>query len=307
MSTPVSFTIIVFLLFFSLSCQSAQSSQEKEPPPEKALQQWCPGADDLKVFISESDSILAIKAMQEVLIEMPNASTADLILALSGKFLGTPYVAHTLEVKEPEQLVINLAGMDCTTFVEHMLAMARAIRKGNVSFEDFSQILACIRYRGGVIDAYPSRLHYFTDWLHDNASKGILEIASNTIGNEVHDNHVAFMTANPGSYRQLENPAFVEKMKEVEKTVSAYEMNFIPKGKIKELENLIRNGDIIALTTDIDGLDVSHTGFAIFQNGRLHLLHASLRTNKVEITPVPLSQYLAPMRRVTGILVGRVK
>ena len=307
MSTPGSVTIIVFLLFFSLSCQSAQPSQEKKLPPEKARQQWCPGAENLKVFISKSDSILAIKAMQEVSAEMPAASTADLIMTLSVKFLGTPYVAHTLEVKEPEQLVINLSGLDCTTFVEYMLAMALAVKQGEGSFEDFAQILACIRYRDGFIDGYPSRLHYFTEWLQNNASKGILEIASNIIEKEVHDNQVSFMTANPGGYRQLENPAFIEKMKEVEKTVSAYEMNYIPKGKIQELESLIRNGDIIAFTTDIEGLDVSHTGLAIFQNGRLHLLHASLRTNKVEITPVALSEYLAPMRRVTGILVARVK
>jgi hypothetical protein len=70
---------------------------------------------------------------------------------------------------------------------------------------------------------------------------------------------------------------------------------------------MIKDGDIIAFTTDIDGLDVSHTGFAIFQNNRLHLLHASTRTNMVEISPVPLDEYLAPLRRVTGILVARVK
>jgi hypothetical protein len=133
MSTPRSI-IIIALIFFTLSCQSAQPVQEKEAPLEKAWQQWCPGALDLKVFFSESDSILAIKAMQEVSAEMPEASTADLIMALSGKFMGTPYLAHTLEVKEPEQLVINLAGMDCTTFVEQMLAMALTIKAGRWFF-----------------------------------------------------------------------------------------------------------------------------------------------------------------------------
>jgi len=294
-------------MFFSLSCRSAQPVQEKEAPPAKAWQQWCPGTENLKVFFSESDSLLATEAMQEVSSEMPEGSTAELIMALSGRFMGTPYVAHTLEVKEPEQLVVNLAGMDCTTFVEQMLAMAMAINKGDGSFKDFAQILACIRYRDGLVDGYPSRLHYFTEWLNNNAGKGILEIVSNEIGMEPFDSQASFMTANPGSYPQLGNPAFVEKMKQVEKTVSGYVMNFIPKGNIKALENIIKNGDIIAFTTDIDGLDVSHTGIAIFQNERLHLLHASTRTNAVEISPVPLDEYLAPLKRVTGILVARVK
>lgn len=306
MSFCRSFFIIV-LLFFTLSCQSAQPVQEKEAPPEKAWQQWCPGTKNMEVFFSESDSILAIKTMQEVSVEIPDASTAELIMALSGKFMGTPYVAHTLEVKEPEQLVVNLAGMDCTTFVEQMLAMALAIKQGDGSFEDFAQMLACIRYRDGVIDGYPSRLHYFTEWLNHNAGKGILDVLSNEIGMEPFKSQVSFMTNNPGSYRQLKNATFVEKMKEVEKTVSAYEMKYIPKGKIKELEYFFQNGDIIAFTTDIDGLDVSHTGFAIIKNDRLHLLHASTRTNMVEISPVSLDEYLAPLRRVTGILVARVK
>ncbi len=245
--------------------------------------------------------------MYEVSIIKPEASTSELIMALSGNFMGTPYVANTLEVKEPEQLVINLAGMDCTTFVEYMLAMALAIKQSAGSFEDFAQILACIRYRDGIIDGYPSRLHYFTEWLIHNAEKDILDILSNEIGMEPFKSQVSFMTNNPGSYRQLKNAAFVEKMKEVEKNVSGFEMKYIPKGKIKELEYFFQNGDIIAFTTDIDGLDVSHTGFAIFQNDRLHLLHASTRTNMVEISPVPLDEYLAPLRRVTGILVARVK
>jgi hypothetical protein len=298
---------IIFLMFFTLSCQSAQPVKEKEAPPEEAWQQWCPGTKNLEVFFSESDSIIATEVMHEVSSEIPQASTPELVMALSVKFLGTPYVAHTLEVKEPEQLVINLSGMDCTTFVEQMLAMAMAIKQSDSPFDDFTQMLACIRYRDGIIDGYPSRLHYFTEWLNHNAAKGMLEILSNELGMEPHNSQVFFMTNNSGSYRQLKNAAFIEKMKEVEKNVSGYEMKYIPKGKIRDIETKIKDGDIIAFTTDIDGLDVSHTGFAIFQNDRLHLLHASTRTNMVEISPVPLDEYLAPLRRVTGILVARVK
>jgi hypothetical protein len=97
-------------------------------------------------------------------------------------------------------------------------------------------MLACIRYRDGIIDGYPSRLHYFTEWLNHNAKKGMLEILSNELGMEPHNSKVFFMTNNPGSYRQLKNAAFVEKMKEVEKNVSGYEMKYIPKGKIRDIE-----------------------------------------------------------------------
>ena len=39
-------------------------------------------------------------------------------------FLKTPYVAHTLEVNEEEKLVVNFDEVDCTTFVEYVLALA---------------------------------------------------------------------------------------------------------------------------------------------------------------------------------------
>jgi len=232
---------------------------------------------------------------------------SDVITKTAMFFLKSPYVAHTLETPGEEQLVVNLREMDCTTFVEYVVAVSLLIKENRTDFERFTELLACIRYRNGVIDGYPSRLHYFTEWMQSNADKGILEIVSNEFSDVLYNTNVSFMSSNPGLYRQLDNPEFVSRIKETEKVVSGFEMNFIPKDRIMEIEDHINDGDIIAFTTDISGLDVSHTGFAFHQHGRLHLLHASTRTNKVEISPVPLSDYLAPMRRVTGILVGRIK
>lgn len=39
-------------------------------------------------------------------------------------FLKTPYVAHTLEVNDEEKLVVNFDEVDCTTFVEYVLALS---------------------------------------------------------------------------------------------------------------------------------------------------------------------------------------
>ncbi len=72
----------------------------------------------------------------------------------------------SLEKDGDEQLVINLTGLDCTTFLENSLALARCIKKGTTSFEDYLEELQFIRYRDGVIDGYTSRLHYFSDWIY---------------------------------------------------------------------------------------------------------------------------------------------
>jgi hypothetical protein len=222
-------------------------------------------------------------------------------------FLETPYVASTLETEGEESLVINLREMDCTTFVEYVSALALCFNSGDNDFSAFASLLGRLRYRDGIIYGYCSRLHYFSDWMHDNKDKGLLKIISDSIGNEAFDSRVSFMTDNPQYYRQLkEQPILIDTMKVIEERVSGYQMRFITKNNIEDVAYLINNGDIISFVTSIPGLDVSHTGFAKFKDGRLFLIHASTRTNKVEITPVPLSDYLAERSRVTGIMVARL-
>lgn len=301
-------TVLAFpFLFMLVFTACGQPPQDEKVLTEDAYVRWCPGNEDLPIFTTERDIFIFEETVTDITYDVePVISTGDLLITIAQKFLHTPYVAHTLETEESEQLVINLQEMDCTTFVEYMLAMTLIIQYGDSTFWDFSQTLACIRYRDGIIDQYPSRMHYFTEWLQNNTDKGILAMVSNETGSAPFESNVHFMSSNPHLYRQLAEPSFVEEIKEAEETVSGYRLNYIPKDRIESLESSIMNGDIIAFTTNIDGLDISHTGFALYQNGRLHLLHASIRSNQVEISPVPLSEYLEPMRRVTGILVGRV-
>lgn len=50
--------------------------------------------------------------------------TGNAMLKYGLNFLKTPYVAHTLEVNEEEKLVVNFDEVDCTTFVEYVLALS---------------------------------------------------------------------------------------------------------------------------------------------------------------------------------------
>ena len=89
------------------------------------------------------------------------------------KLLGTPYVAHTLECDEGEELLtINIEELDCTTFVETLYALTRTTLNGRYSWRDFANNLESIRYRNGQIDGYAGRLHYISDWIIDNAHRG---------------------------------------------------------------------------------------------------------------------------------------
>jgi hypothetical protein len=233
-------------------------------------------------------------------------SPGELNLEIGSLFLETPYVEKTLELPGEEQLVINLTGLDCTTFLETVIALSRITQKGKLSFGDYEQELEFIRYQNGTKKDYSSRIHYFTDWIFQSQEKGILTDITSQIGGMDYPNHPSFMSDNPQFYAQLAHPNFLEKIKQDEKAIQARKYHYIPKENVTKQEAFIQSGDLIAITTTIKNLDVVHVGFAVKQNGRIHLMHASSTSKKVEISQSPLSDYLKSNKSQSGILVSRL-
>jgi hypothetical protein len=244
-------------------------------------------------------------AVSKNLAEKP---IADIIVEIGKSFIGTDYIAHGLEKDGDEQLVINLSGLDCTTFLENSLVLARCIKNGKTSFEDYMSELQLIRYRDGIIDQYPSRLHYFSDWIYDNVKKGIVKDVTEEIGGEKINFKINFMSTHTESYKQLkENPDFIPIIKKQEKEISCREYFFIPKDKLAAKEDSIQNGNLIAITTTVEGLDIGHVGIAVkMDDGRIHLMHAPTVNTQVHITEEPLSEYLMKYKRHSGVIVLRV-
>ncbi len=230
------------------------------------------------------------------------------IVEIGKSFIGTEYVAHTLEKPGDEQLVINLTGLDCTTYLESVLALARCVKQNNLNFTDYLNELTFIRYRDGKINKYPSRLHYFSDWIFNNQSKGIIEDITKEIGGKKIRFDVNIMSENPKLYKQLqENPEFIPTIKKQEAEINKRDYYFIPKSQIEKIESKIESGDLIALTSANKGEDIGHVGIAIkMDDGRIHFMHAPLVGSKVQITDLPLSDYANKIKKHTGIIVLRV-
>ena len=233
------------------------------------------------------------------------AATAELMIKVGSFFLQTPYVAHTLETEE-EQLVINLREMDCTTFAENCLAISRCIKSGNLSFDPFCSELQLIRYREGKIDAYPSRLHYFCDWIHNNQQKKLIKDMSEDLAQTPHNRQINFMSTHPDSYRQLkEDTSLVKVIAGQEKLISAREMFYIPECRIAEVESELMDGDIAGITTEIEGIAIQHVVILIRVEGRIHMMHASSKAGKVMISENTLEDYLLNSKSASGIMVAR--
>jgi hypothetical protein len=232
--------------------------------------------------------------------------TGDLVSTIGKSFLGTPYVEKTLELPGKEQVVINLKGLDCTTFVESVLALTLTLKQGDFQFDEVASTLESMRYLNGRNTGYGSRLHYFSDWIFENEKTGRIIHLSKSLGGIASPNIPSFMSANPKAYPQLTDPTNVASIQEREAILASRETYFIPKEKIHLIENMLQNGDIIAITTPIKTLDVVHVGFALEQDGRIHLMHASSVSRKVEISKLPLPEFLMQNRSQTGIMVSRL-
>ena len=257
------------------------------------------------IYTSE-DSIRIEDILQRSTIE-ETCSTGECIIAIANEFIGEKYVGGTLEQGAEEPLFISCTELDCTTFVELVLAIAKTAHDGSCSFSDICRNLESIRYRNGKNSGYASRLHYISWWITDSAKTGIIEEVTPQIGNKKQALNLNFMSTHPGSYPMLaENPELVTEIEKLEIPYRSIDVNYIPKEEVEHTGNEnIKAGDIIAITTSIPGLDVTHIGFAHYHNGSLCLLHASSSKGEVVKETVPLRDYLMNNRRHTGIRVFR--
>ncbi len=252
---------------------------------------------DEKIFATTIE-----RARQERLDTLP---MGEIVAQVGTWFVGTPYVPHTLEAPGPEQLVVNLREFDCVTYVESMLALARVIRSGGNSFDDFTNELRKIRYRQGRLDSYPSRLHYFSDWIYDNDATGIVRDYTRQLGGVVDPEPLNFMTQHRESYRQLADSANFHALLAQEAELNKRQRYVIPENRIAAAASGIKNGDVIAATTNVAGLDVAHTGLAIWQDGTLRLMHAPLVGDSVMISGETLAERIIRIERQDGIMVAR--
>ncbi len=229
----------------------------------------------------------------------------DLVAGIALCFLGAPYKEATLEAPGREKLIVNLRQFDCFTFVESMLALARWFTSGKKLSREYLRELKLIRYRRGVISGYPSRLHYFTDWLQDNEKKKIINNITKKLGGRSRREKINFMITNCGLYPALNDKNNYQKMLIAERKLSRRKFTIIDKNKVSSHIKSIQNGDIVAFATNVEGLDVAHVGFALWQRKNLYLLHASSKEGAVVISKKTLAAYLKSNKKLTGIIVAR--
>jgi len=229
--------------------------------------------------------------------------------------IGTPYVPNTLEAyikaggdpTRNEPITLSLTQFDCVTLVESCLAVARASDDGRKpTWQRFSDEMERMRYRGGKRAGYTSRLHYFSEWITDGARRGLVHDLGAELGGVNDTRPLRFMTEHRSSYPAMADEGVFQEIGRMEKRLDSFPRYVVAADRIEAVADRIQTGDVIAFATAIPGLDVTHAAFAYRGNdGILRVLHAPLSGGAVEITRTTLPEYVARIRRSTGILIAR--
>ena len=289
--------LLFFVLLLAVACA-----------PRQASQQVANAATTMQMrFHCDSDTII-INDLLKKGIDCGLNDANSLVEFYARQLLGTPYVAHTLEGDE-EMLTINIHELDCLTFIESLYALTRATLDGRYSWRDYAANIENVRYRGGEMGDYSTRIHYISEWIIDNHVRGnLVEITPDLPHVDYMIKDINYMSKHPDSYRQLKNDtAMVEKIKRHE--LRQHRFPYLKRSWLndKGVKAALRSGDFITLVTKMEGLDVSHNGVVIVDdNGNPHLLHASMSGGKVMLETQSLFKFLERSKTNIGVRVFRM-
>lgn len=289
--------LIFLMLTLLLACAPRQASQQVAHAATMAQMR----------FHCDGDTVL----INQLLMKGYESGLSDanaLIEFYARQLLGTPYVAHTLE-GDQEMLTINIHELDCLTFIETLYSLTRATLNRRYSWRDFAANIENIRYRGGEMGDYSSRIHYISEWIIDNHIRGnLVEITPDLPHVDYMIKNIDYMTHHTDSYRQLKNDSvMVEKIRRYE--LRRHRFPYVKRSWLndKAVKAALRSGDFVSLVTKTEGLDVSHNGIIIVDDkGDPYLLDASMSGGKVMLEGKPLFKYLERSKTNIGIRIFRM-
>jgi len=205
-------------------------------------------------------------------------SVSHRIEVFSRALLGRPYKSNPLigSAEYGETFTAAFAGFDCVTYIETVLALARA-----ANADDFVEWLRRIRYRNGVI-RWDCRNHYMTLWIRNNSRERMLEPVS--VPGIPISNRARVLAAVPGL------------------GALRARVRCVPKRAVPGLSAHLRTGDLIFFASTRADLDVFHAGIIVRDGAQTRLRHASRSQGRV--VEQELSGFLKA-NRMAGVIVVR--
>ena len=301
----MNFRLVITLLGLAIMGSTPAIAQKAVPPPSS------PRLPLGTVFQGDAKfQAIVAKAERE---NWRNLPLGERTIRVAREMVGTPYVNYSLEVDDKiESPVVNLNGMDCWTYYENSLALARMLRFKPAPYrkEDMLHMVEIERYRNGVCTgSYLSRMHHLEEVFYDNQRRGYAtNITSRIPGAVKIHREIHEMTVQWKAYRYLRStPSLIEPMGKIEAQVSNLPIYHVPKSKVRNAEKYLQNGDVCAITTSDVGGYTSHVGMIIRMRDRAYFTHATSDRDKGRMVIIdrPISDYLNGAPKHAGIVICR--
>lgn len=279
---------------------------------QKSVPPASPARLPMKVVFQGESKFHAIVAKAER-ENWRNLPIGERTIRVAREMIGTPYVNYTLEVDDRiESPVVNFKGLDCWTYYENSLAIARMLRykPGPYKPADMLHMIEIERYRNGICTGnYLSRMHHLEEVFADNSRRGYASNITSRIPGAVRlQREIREMTVQWASYRYLRsNRALIEPMGKIETQVSQLPVYHILKSKVRSAEAYLQNGDICAITSNGTYGYTSHVGLIVRINQRAHFTHATSDREKGRMVVIdrPISDYVNDASKHAGIIICR--
>ncbi len=294
-----------FLLTFAILSAGVASAQKPVPPSAG------PRLPLSTVFQGEAKFYAIVaKAERE---RWRNLPIGERTIRVAREMVGTPYVNYSLEVDDRiESPVVNFKGMDCWTYYENALALARMLRHKPAPYkpQDMLHMVEIERYRNGICTGnYLSRMHHLEEVFYDNQRRGYAtNITPRIPGSQKIQREIREMTVQWKAYRYLRStPSLIEPMGKIEAQVSNLPIYHVPKSKVRDAEKYLRSGDVCAITTHGPGGYTSHVGLIFIMKNRAYFSHATSDKDKGRMVVIdrPISDYVNGASKHAGIVVCR--
>ncbi len=228
------------------------------------------------------------------------------------RYRGVPYGAATAAMlrgyKEGHTL-INFESMDCVTFLENYLAAALTCQQADALpqmpadswiLESFLLNLERVRYFGGQNCTWEDRIYYFTQALEELESQGLLQDIG-AIAGQPFRKRIHYLSSNKTKYPGIRDWS---RIAHYEARLSEAGLHWFPLERIEQYAAVAQSGDLVALATDVKGLDVSHCGLIHVHEGALYFTHASSVKKRI-VYQQDLDDYLSKRTSITGLFVYR--
>lgn len=207
-----------------------------------------------------------------------NSCVGSRIETFSGLFVGCPYKPFPLigSASTPEVFAAPLDAFDCVTYIETVLALARAKTVNGFIIE-----LRKIRYQGGRVE-WKKRNHYMTGWIRNNQRGGIVRrVAAASVPTVLRRRVLNVVPGLP---------------------VLRARIRCVPKNALPRLAPHLAAGDLVFFASTRKNLDFFHAGIIARTGERLLLRHAS--RSQSGVVEQALDDFLK-MNRMAGIVAVR--